>query len=62
MSAKKWFAQMSTAELVCWWGQYGTPNQSPYYPSAPRRAARRELLSRGITPQKDWNYTSGWGW
>ena len=47
MKAKQYFQQMSDSELVAWWHQYGAPRQAPFYPDAPRRAARAELRRRG---------------
>ena len=47
------FRRDSTMSLLMWWFQYGRPDQAGFYPSAPRRAARREFKRRGINPPKE---------
>lgn len=49
MKANKYFKSMDTTDLQDWWRQYGAANQAAHYRQVPRRAARAELLRRGLT-------------
>lgn len=42
------FSDMSDSELMEWWQQYGCATQAGFYRDVPRRAARAELLRRGL--------------
>ena len=50
MNAKKWFKDMSDAELKVWWFQYGQARQAAFYRTVPRRKAWAEMVRRGLTP------------
>lgn len=50
MNAKKWFKDMSDAELKVWWFQYGQARQAAFYRTVPRRKAWAEMQRRGLQP------------
>ena len=53
-----------TDDDLSWYGQYGRPEQAPYYRAGRRqaRAIERRLIAAGVGPAglKALNYTSGW--
>lgn len=52
MSSKNTVTCLSDRDLREWWQQYGAATQAGFYRDVPRRAARAEMLRRGLVPDE----------